>query len=61
MQLTCETSCHKNIGETTEATNERSARNVPIVCSDVGMRLIDADIDKDAKDNEDHNGDDLQE
>jgi hypothetical protein len=61
MQLTCETGCHKNLGKATKATNERSTRNVPIVCSDVGMRLVDADIDEDTNDDEDHDGSNLQE
>jgi len=60
MKLTCKTCCHENSGETTKATNKRSARNTPVVGSDVCMCLIHTDVYEDADDNEDDDGSDLQ-
>jgi len=60
MKLTCETCCHENLGETTKTVNEWSARNTPVVNSDVYMRLVHTDVYEDADNDEDHDGSDLQ-
>jgi hypothetical protein len=53
-QLTRKTGRNKNTGESAKATDERRTRDFPVLKADEVVIAIDANVDKNAKQDEDH-------
>lgn len=58
---TCKAGGNKDLCKAGEAIDKGSAGNGPIMCADVGMVCVYADVDKYAEDDEYNDGYDLEE